>query len=190
MEVLQDLSQALSVAAQALGQAVQDPAVQQAVGGLGQIAAALQPLQAVPQQQAAMQAALQAVAQQQAAMQAALQGVPQQLAGVQAQLGGLQGGLDVLAAKQGNQPARAHNAAMLDGYELQPLGKEDTGGQHALGTLPPAGVPFPATRDHLAELTHAQLDTLADFYGRGFAGANIAARRRAFKSFIGILNKS
>lgn len=176
MEVLQDLSQALSVAAQALGQAVQDPAVQQAVGGLGQIAAALQPLQAVPQQQAAMQAAL--------------QGVPQQLAGVQAQLGGLQGGLDVLAAKQGNQPARAHNAAMLDGYELQPLGKEDAGGQHALGTLPPAGVPFPATRDHLAELTHAQLDTLADFYGRGFAGANIAARRRAFKSFIGILNKS
>ena len=174
MQVLQHFSGTVAAASQALGQVVQDPAVQQAFGGLGQLAAG---------QQASETRLLAAQQASEARLLAAMQAMQGQLADVL-------GRLDVLAAKQGNQPARAHNAAMLDGYELQPLGKEDAGGQHALGTLPPAGVPFPATRDHLAELTHAQLDTLADFYGRGFAGANIAARRRAVKSFIGILNKS
>ena len=172
MEVLQELSETAAAASQALRQAVQDPAVQQAFGGLEQIGAG---------QQASEGRLLAAQQASEARLLAAMQAMQGQLADVL-------GRLDVLAAKQGNQPARAHNAVTLAANELQPLGKEDAGGQHALGTLPPAAVPFPATRLHLEELTRNQLDELAVFYGRGFAGANIAARRRAFRSFIGILN--
>ena len=172
MQVLQHFSGTVAAASQALGQVVQDPAVQQAFGGLGQLAAG---------QQASETRLLAAQQASEARLLAAMQAMQGQLADVL-------GRLDVLAAKQGNQPARAHNAATLAGIELQPLGKEDAGGQHALGTLPLSTVPFPATRLQLAELTNAQLNALADFYCRGFAGANIAARRRAFMSFIGIHN--
>ena len=172
MQVLQHFSGTVAAASQALGQVVQDPAVQQAFGGLGQLAAG---------QQASETRLLAAQQASEARLLAAMQAMQGQLADVL-------GRLDVLAAKQGNQPARAHNAVTLAANELQPLGKEDAGGQHALGTLPPAAVPFPATRLHLEELTRNQLDELAVFYCRGFAGANIAARRRAFRSFIGILN--
>ena len=89
MEALQHFSDTMTAVGQALDQAVNDPAVQQAFGDLEKILAGQQ----------ASEARLLAELQE---MQTQQQGVLQQLAELQAQLGAVQGDLDELGAKQGN----------------------------------------------------------------------------------------
>ena len=81
---------------------------------------------------------------------------------------------------QANAPLRARN---MVNRELVPLHKERSGGDHPVGALPPADVPFPGTDQELAALTNPQLHALSSFYREDFGGT-VAERRMAFARFV------
>lgn len=70
---------------------------------------------------------------------------------------------------------------------LEPLAREQPAGADAdaaaVGALPPPGT-FPQTWRDVNQITHAQLDALAAFYGVEFGVPGSVLRRQAFTNFI------
>ena len=166
-----------------------------------QLAAQVQQLAAQVQQQGdAHTAALQLVQQQGDAHTATLQLVQQQgdvhtaaLQLLQQQGDAHTAALQLLQQQQALGDARSRNHAQrhLNAFQmkhvdhLHPLVRELPGtGQ---GTSPPADV-FPETRAAALAMGHAEIDALANFYGKDFGHTPmlVADRRRLFATFIGL----
>ncbi|KAL4420296.1 hypothetical protein ABPG77_001386 [Micractinium sp. CCAP 211/92] len=111
-----------------------------------------------------------------------------------AALAGLPAQMTHLVAMVANKRRRSRNTQAAAAYPqespaLAPLAKEQTPAANApnaapVGAMPPPGLFLP-TWEALLELSNAQLDALADFYGEDFGQpGRLGPRRKAFMSFI------
>ncbi|KAG2430484.1 hypothetical protein HXX76_010007 [Chlamydomonas incerta] len=105
-----------------------------------------------------------------------------ELGAVKTQMAAMMSMLVEIKAAQDNAAHRNWNSMsrMFD-HQLEPL-KAEAGEQ--VGTYPPAGL-FPASLSQLANMGHAELDALEQFYSRAFAGDSLARRYSKLMAFIG-----
>lgn len=159
--------------------------VEHTLGSLGEASLHLHKLQLTAYPNVTSQTAGQAsVDQHAAAAQLAPAGPPAGPQDIINRLNILERRQDRTDARVFNMAPRILNAQCDETQPLRPL-MAQTGPN--LGQLPPANVPFPATRAAVEALSHQQLDELHAFYLQDFgAGQDLAERIILFKRFIGI----